>query len=361
MARLLVAALPLTAVACPPSVIPHSNTTAAPCTGGLNTTCAFSCDAGFLAVGVHACQSYTTASGVVAIDSAFFGGRCDPLCGARDAPPCAPGTVPVRRNVTDGDSWCLNTTCLTADAALRRVARGAYGVWRLGRDDATGIYTGDVDATAPASAQSSIAHIGINGVALMFECVAAEMGWISRADAVARVTLSLRALAGLDLAAVRLAEPWEWRAEPVALVRALRTLTWPSPALPIDVDENGMAVRRDAGDGVIAREDGLTRPEFLRGYLSALLHARVAEDIPVRAYCHWTLVDNYELGRWAPRFEIYALEDPAHGEAGAWSTRDAAGHDAAGAYARVASAVRDHTGSARSAALARALLTSDSQ
>jgi hypothetical protein len=196
MARLLVAALPLAAAACPPSAIPHSNTTVAPCTGGLNTTCAFSCDAGFLAVGVHACQSYTTASGVVAIDNTFFGGRCDPLCDARDAPPCAPDTVPVRRNVTVGGSWCLNTTCLTADAALRRVARGAYGVWRLGRDDTTGIYAGAVDATAPASAQESIAHIGINGVALMFECVAAEMGWISRADAVARVTLSLRALAG---------------------------------------------------------------------------------------------------------------------------------------------------------------------
>ncbi len=174
--------------------------------------------------------------------------------------------------------------------------------------------------------------------------------------------VSLRGLAGLDLAAVRLAEPWEWRAEPVALVRALRTLTWPAPALPIDIDENGMAVRRDAGDGVIPREDGLTRPAFLRGYLSALLHARVAEDIPVRAYCHWTLVDNYELGRWAPRFGIYALEDPpSRDEAGAWATYDAAGHDAAGAYTRVVSAVRDHTGPARSTALERALLSTDSQ
>ena len=209
-----------------------------------------------------------------------------------------------------------------------------------------------------SSARTPLDHLAID----VYDPYTAQQ--LHRADALLSLLadgLSLRALAGLDLAAVRLAEPWEWRAEPVALVRALRTLTWPSPALPIDVDENGMAVRRDAGDGVIAREDGLTRPEFLRGYLSALLHARVAEDIPVRAYCHWTLVDNYELGRWAPRFGIYALEDPAHGEAGAWSARDAAGHDAAGAYARVASAVRDHTGSARSAALARALLTSDSQ
>ena len=36
----------------------------------------------------------------------------------------------------------------------------------------------------------------MNGVALIMECVAAEMGWISRAEAQARVTLSLTALAG---------------------------------------------------------------------------------------------------------------------------------------------------------------------
>jgi beta-glucosidase len=168
--------------------------------------------------------------------------------------------------------------------------------------------------------------------------------------------LSPRALAGLDLSAVRLAEPWEWKAEPWALVRTLRTLTWPSPALPIDVDENGISQRRDVGEETLAREDGVSRVMFLRGYLSALVHARVAEDLPVRAYCHWTLVDNYELGRWAPRFGLYALDDPhAPEEPGAWSNMDAGGDDAAGTYARIVAAVKHPEVGARSAALERAL------
>jgi hypothetical protein len=180
--------------ACPPSSIPHSNTSATPCAGAANTICPYACDAGYVAVGTHACQSYTTTSGVVAIDDAFFGGRCDALCPGD--PPCAPPNVPVRWPAASAGVACLATTCAPPDDALRRLARGAYAAWRLGRDELTGIYSGSVDATAPASEQASIAHIGINGVALMFECVAAEMGWIARADAAARITLSLRALAG---------------------------------------------------------------------------------------------------------------------------------------------------------------------
>lgn len=133
----------------------------------------------------------------------------------------------------------------------------------------------------------------------------------------------------------RLAEPWEWRAEPDVLPRALRAYAWPDPTLPIDIDENGMSVRRDRGAGPTPRADGGRRVDFLRGYLSALLDARVCHDLPARAYCHWTLVDNYELGRWSPRFGIFALDDD-----GGWSDRDAAGDDVAGAYGRIARALR---------------------
>lgn len=182
---------------CAPSTVPHSNVTASvPCTGALGDICPFSCDAGYLGVGQHVCQSYDTARGVTVFDNVFFGGRCDPLC-TSSAAPCGEGLVPVRRNVTTTSaSWCLATTCTTADDALRRLARGAYGVWRLGRDEASGMYSGTVDTTAPSDAQDSIAHIGVNGLGLMFECVAAEMGWVSRSAAAARVNVSLTALAG---------------------------------------------------------------------------------------------------------------------------------------------------------------------
>ena len=76
---------------------------------------------------------------------------------------------------------------------------------------------------------SDRAHIGINGVALMMECVAAEMGWITRAEAQARVLLSLRAL-GCDDAllppCVRLllADPTQKRA--LVGAAAVRALLW---------------------------------------------------------------------------------------------------------------------------------------
>jgi hypothetical protein len=58
------------------------------------------------------------------------------------------------------------------------------------------MYSGAVDPSSDSDSQSDQAHIGINGVALVFECVAAEMGWVTRAEAQERIHLSLSALAG---------------------------------------------------------------------------------------------------------------------------------------------------------------------
>jgi len=73
--------------------------------------------------------------------------------------------------------------------------------------------------------------------------------------------------------------------------------------------------------------------------LRAALRARVVHDLPLRAWLHWTLVDNYELGRWAPRFGLYALGDPRDDGPSAWGARDAAGEDAAAVLAAFARAV----------------------
>ena len=65
--------------ACAPGYIPHSNVSEAhssPCTGGEGTLCPFNCDPGFLAIGRHACQSYTTHDGKAVLSNVFFGGRC---------------------------------------------------------------------------------------------------------------------------------------------------------------------------------------------------------------------------------------------------------------------------------------------
>jgi hypothetical protein len=173
---------------CPAAAIPHAK---AGCAEGLQgTECKFECEPGFIGVGRHVCQSYITEEGTAPILNEYFGGRCVRLCENRD---CAYATA-VRSNSSNGT--CLVTRCMDADDALRQLARGAYSVWNLGRNPTTGIHVGKVDPSADASAQGDRAHIGINGVALIMECVATEMGWISRAEAQSRVLLSLRALAG---------------------------------------------------------------------------------------------------------------------------------------------------------------------
>jgi hypothetical protein len=185
---------------CAASAVPHSSSGS--CSGGAahGTECEFACERGYLAIGRHVCQSYTTEGGSSPIVNEYFGGRCERLCAA-SAGPCLGGTVPVRLNSTEpGDSSvgrpCFATRCMEPDAALRQLARGAYSLWNLGRNPATGITVGRVDPSADAASQGDHAHIGINGVALIMECVAAEMGWITRAEAQQRVQLSLTALAG---------------------------------------------------------------------------------------------------------------------------------------------------------------------
>ena len=95
--------------------IPHSNRSAAAaaCDGLAGEECGYACDAGYLAVGRHVCQNYST-MGVSVIDEAFFGGRCDKLCGSSAADwSCASGLVPVRPSGTLSDArqcqWPLKT------------------------------------------------------------------------------------------------------------------------------------------------------------------------------------------------------------------------------------------------------------
>jgi hypothetical protein len=59
----------------------------------------------------------------------------------------------------------------------------------------------------------------------------------------------------------------------------------------------------------------------------------------VRAYLHWSLVDNYEWGTYEPRFGLFGLDrsDPAQVH---WLDTDSAGADAAGAFSRVVAGLR---------------------
>ncbi len=134
---------------------------------------------------------------------------------------------------------------------------------------------------------------------------------------------------------------WDVEPDPSALVRWCATESALRPGLPLWVVESGMCTRVHHGHAV-PRADGMDRPRFVREHLGAVAGA-VAGGIPVRAYLHWSLVDNYEWGSYEPRFGLFGMDrsDPA---APRWMDTDAHGDDAAGAFAAVVAGLRagDH-------------------
>ena len=90
-----------------------------------------------------------------------------------------------------------------------------------------------------------------------------------------------------------------WEIHPEGLLRLLRA-AWSRYRLPLYVTENG-----------IADAKGTLRADYLRGHAYAVSRA-IAEDIPVRGYFHWTLMDNFEWAEgFAPRFGLYRVEYPS--------------------------------------------------
>ena len=125
---------------------------------------------------------------------------------------------------------------------------------------------------------------------------------------------------------------WDVPADPGALGAWCRAESGLHRDLPLWVVENGMATR--VVDGVsLPRRDVMRRPDYVRQHLGAVVDA-VAHDLPVRAYLHWSLMDNYEWGSYEPRLGLFGMvRSPSGGVT--WMDTDAQGHDAAGEFARV--------------------------
>ncbi|UBU12638.1 glycoside hydrolase family 1 protein [Nonomuraea gerenzanensis] len=87
-----------------------------------------------------------------------------------------------------------------------------------------------------------------------------------------------------------------WEFYPGALGDAVRHTARRLPGVPILVTENGVATADDA-----------ERVEYTRAALAGL-HAALAEGADVRGYLHWSLLDNYEWGSWAPTFGLVAVD-----------------------------------------------------
>lgn len=179
---------------CTPGIISNSNrsTTASACVGHENDECPYECDDGYLGIGRHVCQSYSTMNKLV-LDRVFFGGRCVPFCqGERHQ--CDDGLKPVRINSTSADGPCLKTRCYTTDDALRLLARGNWEVWQRGRYDITGMYIDHVNPLVLVQ-DTAMASTDGSGPGLAMECVAASLGYQTLAEAAARVLLTLRSFA----------------------------------------------------------------------------------------------------------------------------------------------------------------------
>ena len=125
---------------------------------------------------------------------------------------------------------------------------------------------------------------------------------------------------------------WDVESHPAALRAWCVTESALRPGLPLWVVENGMATRTRDGQAV-RREDGMDRPRYVREHLGAVVDA-VAAGVPVTAYFHWSLMDNYEWGTYEPRYGLFGVDrsDPT---AVRFMDTDAVGDDAAGEFTRV--------------------------
>lgn len=86
-----------------------------------------------------------------------------------------------------------------------------------------------------------------------------------------------------------------WEIYPEGILEVLRYLS--AFKKPIYIMENGLADSRDR-----------YRANFIKEHLY-YIHVAMQEGIDVRAYFHWSLLDNYEWAHgWSPRFGFYALD-----------------------------------------------------
>lgn len=87
-----------------------------------------------------------------------------------------------------------------------------------------------------------------------------------------------------------------WAYRPDALGIAVRHTREVVGDVPILITENG-----------IATDDDKRRIAYTTEALSAL-HEAMADGADVRGYIHWSLLDNFEWGRWHPTFGLIAVD-----------------------------------------------------
>jgi beta-glucosidase/6-phospho-beta-glucosidase/beta-galactosidase len=128
-------------------------------------------------------------------------------------------------------------------------------------------------------------------------------------------------------------ELWDDLVHPAGLADYCRANT--TDGLDLWMVENGICNRVRRGRS-FPRLDGWDRVRYLRENVAAMVGA-IDAGVPVGAYYHWTLADNYEWGSYEPRFGIHAVDR----ERGVRVLdTDAMGGDAAGTYRLIIEGLR---------------------
>ncbi|MFT8593378.1 MAG: family 1 glycosylhydrolase [Bifidobacterium sp.] len=91
-----------------------------------------------------------------------------------------------------------------------------------------------------------------------------------------------------------------WEYYPHALATALQA-TAEIARIPILVTENG-----------IATDDDDRRIDYMRDALDDAARAAESLEVPILGYLHWSLLDNYEWGSYAPHFGLVAVDRGNH-------------------------------------------------
>lgn len=87
-----------------------------------------------------------------------------------------------------------------------------------------------------------------------------------------------------------------WEYFPQALAIGVRNAWKVTGGIPVLVTENGIATADDA-----------RRVDYTREALAGL-HEAITDGVEVHGYYHWSLLDNYEWGRYAPTFGLVSVD-----------------------------------------------------
>jgi len=93
---------------------------------------------------------------------------------------------------------------------------------------------------------------------------------------------------------------------PAGVRPCLKTISEMAPGIDIIITENGFPSSvATAAEQALSEKNMLT---VLQGTVAAMYDAITVDNIPLIGFAVWSLMDNYEWGRYTPRFGLYSVD-----------------------------------------------------